>query len=85
MVPQGSILGPFLYMFYTNECPKIVEDQVIIYLEDTSLIISEKEDCTIGENTGNPLDTLQEWFTDNNLQMNIEKTFLGMVIDERLD
>lgn len=32
-VPQGSILGPLLYIIYTNELPKLVTDHMVLYAD----------------------------------------------------
>ncbi|KAH1006889.1 hypothetical protein HUJ05_007580 [Dendroctonus ponderosae] len=39
-VPQGSILGPLLYILYTNELPEIADHHTVQYADDTTLIFN---------------------------------------------
>lgn len=75
-VPQGSILGPLLYILYTNELPKVVEKTMVLYADDTSLIFSEEssEDCRMI--ISDTVNTMNDWFEANNLLLNVEKTQL---------
>ena len=40
-VPQGSILGPLLYLIYVNDIAQCTESHILSFADDTTLVISE--------------------------------------------
>ena len=59
-IPQGSVLGPTLFVMYINDLPECVKSQAYLFADDTKIfqIISKDEDCT---QLQDDLDTVSEW------------------------
>lgn len=75
-VLQGSILGPLLYIIYTNELPDILSKNMVQFADDTSIVFSAINNEDMNTEIHTALDSLKSWFTANNLVLNVEKTQL---------
>lgn len=75
-VPQGSILGPLLYIIYSNDLANIIENKIVLFADDTSVICTAKTKEECSNDVTNVLDGLNEWFSRNNLMLNVTKTKL---------
>ena len=74
-VPQGSILGPLLFILYVNDminCSKLLH--FILFADDTNLFYSSSNYNDLMDVVNNELDKLSEWFRTNKLSLNISKT-----------
>ena len=86
-VPQGSILGPLLYLLYCadmEEALKCICD-VLLYADDTNTIHSEKTLNDAMDNAQMGLDQLQEWFRSNKVKTNSSKTKYIKITKEKSD
>ena len=74
-VPQGSILGPLLFVTFVNDQPdSILQSHVLMYADDTVIFYASKEVSEIERVLNNQLANLHKWLLENNLFLNKEKT-----------
>jgi exonuclease III len=73
-VPQGSILGPLLFVLYINELPKATPHKSILFADDTTIVIKCNDRMTYEQDINNALNDIIHWMNINDLNININKS-----------
>ena len=68
-VPQGSILGPFLFLLYVNDMPMAVKCDLFLYADDTCLVFQRKNVKDIEKQLNEDFASIWDWFVDNKLSI----------------
>ena len=73
-VPQGSILGPLLFLLYVNDLSQLLSDTGSYLYGDDTCIFYQHEDVKKIENVLNKeFSSLCQWFIDNKLSIHFEE------------
>ena len=73
---QGSILGPLLqllFLIYVNDMEAAVSCRLILYADDSALLVSGTSNSVKEEPFGHELTFLSEWLVDNKLSIHLQK------------
>lgn len=70
-VPQGSILGPLLYIIYVND---FNATHSVMFADDTSILVSDSNVNNVIKKANVQVHEAHEWFSDNTLVLNNKKS-----------
>ena len=74
-VPQGSILGPLLFIIYINNLPTIVHHcEMTLFADDTAIYCFNTNLHDLEKELNEDLLNVAKWLNDNKLTLNLDKT-----------
>ena len=81
-VPQGSILGPLLFLLFINDLPLYLQNTftiVDLYADDTTIYFSNADKLVLEKNLQSSLNCLQKWCRENGMILYIDKTKVMLI------
>ena len=73
-IPQGSILGPLLFILYINDMPHSSNFIVRLFADDACLILANKDQKLLEITVNQELQKIEDWIQINKLTVNYEKS-----------
>ena len=74
-IPQGTILGPLLFLLYINDLPNCLSNsKPRMYADDTHLTYADNDICSIETSLNQDLSNINRWLIANKLTLNMTKT-----------
>jgi hypothetical protein len=82
-VPQGSVLGPILFLVYVNDLVNVSKlFSCVLFADDTTLSLSQDDYASLALSVNSELKKIEVWTQANRLSLNVRKTFY-MVFSNR--
>ena len=73
-VPQGSVLGPILFLLYVNDLPNVSKFKTTLFADDTNLHMSHSDLSLLQMEVSQEINKVDDWLGKNKLSLNYNKS-----------
>ena len=73
-MPQGSVLGPLLFLIYINDLEKNIKSNIKFFADDTMLFSIVNDPAISANNLNHDLDIIQRWAYQWKMEFNPDPT-----------
>lgn len=82
-VPQGSVLGPLMFLLYINDLAHVSKNlEFKLFADDTTVLYSNESLMNILEDAAIEMNVVFDWFFANKLCVNVDKTHFMFFAEE---
>ena len=84
-VPQGSVLGPLLFLIFINDIPYASDLGTWLFADDTALVASASNPVLLQSKMNTEVEKVQDWLLANKLSVHYVKKSQYMLINSNLN
>ena len=82
-VPQGSILGPLLFLIFINDLPQVSKFFIRLFADDTFLCAQNEDLWKLEKEVNTELIKVYKWLASNKLTLNLDKSKCMLISKKR--